>query len=134
MKSHEIYKLVHEFDKMWKDERLNLKLKVDVAQEMLASLPPLKLLKNCNATYTAVTELISQTVNGAINASNAETTRSHQPKNGKDASAATATTGVDGRKYAPSPNKTNEDGGRTKVGKTSRTSTGTKKRTTSRSN
>lgn len=133
MKSHELYSLVHEFDKMWKDERFNLDIKINMAKEMISSLPPISLLRNCNSTYMAVTELISQTVNGAVNARNAETTRSDQPKNGAVQSTTNKVPGVDGGQHAPPPNKANEVGGRTKMGKTPKTPSGNKKRSTNRS-
>ena len=117
MKSYELYQLIAVFDQMMKDERFTAQARINMGQEFINAMPPASLVKSASQTYMMMRNYMAVTLQGAVQYG--QTKSDDEPEVKTPSSSTPDKTSMDGKEHAHASNKTDEAGGRRKVGKTS---------------
>jgi hypothetical protein len=117
LKSYELYQLIEVFDQMMKDERFTKQARINMGQEFINSMPPASLVKSAAQTYMVVRNYMAAVLQGAVQ--NGQTESAPKPEVKTPSSGTPDKASMDGKEHAHASDKTDETGGRRKVGKTS---------------
>ena len=117
MKSYELYQLIEVFDQMMKDERFTKQARINMGQEFINAMPPASLVKSASQTYMMVRNYMAVILQGAVQ--NGQTESDDKSKVKTPSGSTPDKTSMDGKEHAHASDKTDEAGGRRKVGKTS---------------